>query len=103
MYDKIYTAVEQSLAKRCKKQVNFSIEYPSDIAHGDFAINAAMVVAKELGISPRELAGELASELTSALGSAVASVEVAGVGFINITLSQGELLIQTESALSAGK
>ncbi|MDI2097461.1 arginine--tRNA ligase [Ruicaihuangia caeni] len=60
------------------------LERPRNRDHGDWASNAAMKFAKRLGTNPRELAGEIVAELTAVDG--VASVEVAGPGFINITL-----------------
>jgi arginyl-tRNA synthetase len=60
------------------------VEPPRDPAHGDLAINAAMVLAKDAGIKPRELAERLAAELAKL--PEVAKVDVAGPGFINLTL-----------------
>jgi arginyl-tRNA synthetase len=60
------------------------LERPKNRAHGDWASNAAMQLAKRVGTNPRELATEIAGELTELDG--VASVDVAGPGFINITL-----------------
>jgi arginyl-tRNA synthetase len=60
------------------------LDRPRNRAHGDWASNAAMQLAKRLGTNPRELATEIAGELTELDG--VASVDIAGPGFINITL-----------------
>ena len=68
------------------------LERPKNREHGDWASNIAMKLAKPLGTNPRELAGEIA-ELVRGLAG-VASVDVAGPGFINITLdaaAAGEL------------
>ena len=65
----------------------FVVEPPRDLAHGDLAINAAMVYAKEAKASfgnPRQLATEIAFAL--AVDADVAQAEVAGPGFINVTL-----------------
>jgi arginyl-tRNA synthetase len=61
-----------------------AVEPPRDPAHGDLAINAAMVLAKPLGLNPRELAGRLADVLKNETG--VASADIAGPGFINLRL-----------------
>jgi arginyl-tRNA synthetase len=61
-----------------------SLERPRSREHGDWASNIAMKLAKPLGASPRELADEIAVELATVEG--VAKVDVAGPGFINITL-----------------
>src|SRR3954451_5376683 len=60
------------------------VEPPRDAAHGDMATNAAMVLAKEAKAKPRELADKIAEKLRAE--DLVASVEVAGPGFINLTL-----------------
>jgi arginyl-tRNA synthetase len=57
-------------------------EPPREASHGDIATNAALVLAKQAGLKPRELAERLAQKL-QALPD-VASVEVAGPGFINL-------------------
>ena len=58
------------------------LERPADRAHGDFASNAALVLGGRLGRPPRELAAEVAGRLDHA-SAGVASVEVAGPGFLN--------------------
>jgi arginyl-tRNA synthetase len=62
-----------------------TVEPPRDPAHGDLAINAAMVLAKPAGMNPRALA-ELLAERLRALPE-VTRVEIAGPGFINLRLS----------------
>ncbi len=60
------------------------LERPRSREHGDWASTVAMRVAKRIGVPPRDLAGELAADLTGLPG--VKDVQVAGPGFINITL-----------------
>ena len=60
------------------------VEPPRDPTHGDMATNAAMVLAKEVGKKPRELAENIAAKLRT--DDKVASVDVAGPGFINLSL-----------------
>jgi arginyl-tRNA synthetase len=60
------------------------IEPPRDAAHGDMATNAAMVLAKEAKAKPRDLAEQIAARLRA--DDLIASVDVAGPGFINLTL-----------------
>src|SRR6266516_7524959 len=60
------------------------VEPPREAAHGDMATNAAMVLAKDAGKKPRELAEAIAAKLRA--DGAVAKAEVAGPGFINLTL-----------------
>jgi arginyl-tRNA synthetase len=61
------------------------VEPPRDAGHGDLSTNAAMVVAKSLGRSPREIATAIAEHFEA--DPDVASVEVAGPGFINFRLA----------------
>jgi arginyl-tRNA synthetase len=60
------------------------VEPPRDAAHGDMASNAAMVLAKEAKAKPRDLAELIAAKLRA--DDLIAAVEVAGPGFINLTL-----------------
>ena len=60
------------------------VEPPRDAGHGDMATNAAMVLAKEAKLKPRDLAEAIAAKLRS--DDLIASVDVAGPGFINLTL-----------------
>ena len=61
------------------------IERPKNRDHGDWATNAAMQLSARFGLKPREFAELLASELLQV--AAVSKVDIAGPGFINITLS----------------
>jgi arginyl-tRNA synthetase len=66
------------------EQSRIVVEPPREAAHGDMATNAAMVLAKDAGRKPRELAEAIGAVL---LGDPlIAKVEVAGPGFINLTL-----------------
>ncbi|HSF97764.1 MAG TPA: arginine--tRNA ligase [Ornithinibacter sp.] len=68
------------------------VERPRNRDHGDWSTNIALQLAKGAGIPPRDLAASLATHLASVSG--VKAVDVAGPGFLNITLdaaSAGEL------------
>jgi arginyl-tRNA synthetase len=58
---------------------------------GDFATNIALQLAKTVGKNPREIADELAASLRAKNHDSIASVSVAGPGFLNLTLSQSGL------------
>ena len=64
-----------------------ALERPKNKDHGDWATSIAMKVAKQLGSNPRDIAGELSGALGSVSG--IRSLDVAGPGFINITLDAG--------------
>jgi arginyl-tRNA synthetase len=74
-------------------------EPPRDRSHGDVSTNAAMVLAKEAKTNPRALAEKLASRLVT---SGVAKAEVAGPGFINLSLEPAFLDNVLRACLAAG-
>lgn len=76
-------------------------EPPRDPSHGDIATNAAMVLAKPAGMKPREVAEKLAALL--AKGEDVADVQIAGPGFINITLAESFWPSIVKSVLESGE
>jgi|CXWL01.1.fsa_nt_gi arginyl-tRNA synthetase len=88
MEEKIRQVVTKELKTLGAGEVPFVVEWPQDLAHGDFAVNAAMAASKTLNKSPREIAELLVPALTKELGTDVSNVSIAGPGFINITLSQ---------------
>jgi arginyl-tRNA synthetase len=60
------------------------VEPPRDASHGDMATNAAMVLAKDAKLKPRDLADAMAARLRA--DALMEKVDVAGPGFINLTL-----------------
>ncbi|MFM9140434.1 MAG: arginine--tRNA ligase [Solirubrobacterales bacterium] len=64
-----------------------TIEPPGAGGEGDYATNAALVLAKAAGEPPREVAGRISAALAQRLGDGLAGAEVAGPGFLNLTLS----------------
>jgi arginyl-tRNA synthetase len=63
------------------------VEPPREASHGDLATNAAMALAKDAGLKPRDLAEKIAAELRKR--PEVTKVDIAGPGFINMTLDPG--------------
>lgn len=78
----------------------FAVMRPKDRSHGDWASNAAMQLAKKAGMKPRDLAQLFAARLQSADG--IAAVEVAGPGFINITLDSASAAAIVDAVLTQG-
>ncbi len=66
-------------------RAGISLEPPRDPAHGDLSTNAAMVLAKHAATAPRDLAEKILAHLAS--DPAIAKAEIAGPGFINLTLA----------------
>ena len=76
------------------------VEPPKDPTHGDMATNAAMVLAKEVKAKPRDLAEKIAGRLRNE--EMIASVDVAGPGFINLTLKVSAWTDTLRAVLRAG-
>lgn len=74
---------------------------PKDRTHGDWATNIAMQLGKKAGMAPRDLAVLFADRLRKAEG--IASVEVAGPGFINIVLDSASAAAVVDQVLSQGR
>ncbi len=76
------------------------VEPPREAAHGDMATNAAMVLAKDAGKKPRDLADAITREL--AADPLLAKIEIAGPGFINLTLKKAVWVDALRAAIKAG-
>jgi len=79
------------------------LERPADSSHGDYATNAALAYAKTVGISPRELAGKLVEKILETSNEVIASLEVAGPGFINFRLSDEYFSQALRGAIEQGE
>ena len=64
-----------------------TVERPRDKGHGDYATNVAMQLAKKAGTNPRALGEQIATVLRRSDG--IAAVDVAGPGFLNVTVEAG--------------
>ena len=65
---------------------SIKLERPKDRAHGDYATSIALQIAKPMGKNPREVAQVIADQLTGLEN--ISKVEIAGPGFINLTLNR---------------
>jgi len=103
--DKVHAAchalVAEGLLPAGIDQSRVQVEPPREAAHGDMATNAAMVLAKDAGKPPRELAQALADKLWR--DDIVSKVEVAGPGFINLTLDPSAWRDALRAVLHAGE
>ena len=78
---------------------SIKLERTKDNHYGEFATNAAMLLAKHAGMKPRDLASELGRRLPAS--DRIARVEVAGPGFLNFFLHQNAYLRTIETILAA--
>lgn len=72
------------------------LDRPRDKTHGDFASNLAMLLAKPAKQNPRALAEAIIAALPQ--NDVIGKTEIAGPGFINITMNRHQLIAQLESA-----
>ena len=80
--------------------IEVEIERPRIPEHGDFSCNIALVMAKQVSMSPRELAAAVAERLD--LPAQFVSLEVAGPGFLNFKLDPEAWASVVEEVLEAG-
>lgn len=80
--------------------VEFSVTHPREESHGDYSVNVAMILAKQVGKNPRELAEEIVNTIGG--GEGIEKVEVAGAGFINFYLKTDFLIDEAKKALAIG-
>jgi len=82
----------------------FSVDMPRDPRHGDFAVNAAMVLAKAAGRPPREVAQGIVDAVRAVdAAREIATTEIAGPGFINVRVAGDLWLAALDRAVAAGK
>ncbi|HUD41346.1 MAG TPA: arginine--tRNA ligase [Dokdonella sp.] len=79
---------------------DFVVERTKSRDHGDFATNAALLLAKAAGSKPRDLAAALVAALPARAG--IARVDIAGPGFINIALDGAAYAQELRTILERG-
>ena len=91
MFDEIATKIaariQERVAAKFQSKVKVSIEQPKQNSFGELAIPVAFQLARELKRPPRQIAEELAGEIEHM--PEVASLEIAGNGYINVRLARG--------------
>ena len=91
MEEKIRKAISDTLRKMGAESGAFVVERPSDVKRGDYAVFIGM-----------EMAEEVAKRIREELGDIVSKVEVAGPGFVNITLSKEAVMLAVAEADAQG-
>ncbi len=107
MKDQLKKLIEQSLLDLMANNVlpeidlpEIQIERTKDKAHGDFACNIAMMLARSAKMNPRQIASQIVEAVASA--DFITQVEIAGPGFINFTLSTDSAQQIVKDVLAAG-
>jgi arginyl-tRNA synthetase len=80
---------------------DITLQHPQNAAHGDYAANLALRMARAAGMQPLAIAGAITRHIE--MPRSVAAVEVAPPGFINITLSNEWLRDRIPEILAAGE
>ncbi len=78
-----------------------TLEMPKQKSHGDWATSVALGLARTLGMPPRDVAGKIVGRLPIGGDSIIAAAEIAGPGFINLTLRPdwlADILTRIEAA-----
>ncbi len=79
----------QGALKECfGMEAAFAVERPGELSHGDYATNVALAVSKQLGKNPKEVAEAIVACIDTKKPATIASVSIAGPGFINFTVSR---------------
>lgn len=77
-----------------------TVERPRQKEHGDYATNVALQLGKKVGMNPRDMAGLLQERLSQVDG--IAGVDIAGPGFLNISVSAGAQGVVAAQVVEAG-
>src|SRR5687768_13281564 len=80
-----------------------TLEPPKQADHGDYATNAALVLAPVVKAPPRDVAERLQAALVEELGDALDRIEVAGPGFLNLFLADAWYVRALDWVLAAGE
>jgi len=87
MKERLTLLIKNALKDLGLPEVPFVVEHPEDLSHGDYATNVAMVLSKQMGKNPKEVAEQIKAEIEKNKPAEVLNLTVAGPGFINITLA----------------
>lgn len=101
LVDDALLALKNAGALTLATMPDYVVEPPKNAAHGDLSCNVAMVMAKGEGQPPRKLA-ELVAQRLALHPTVIAKVDIAGPGFLNITLQDAVLQGIARAALAAG-
>ena len=97
---------KNSKALECEVPTKLTLERPKNRDHGDYATSVALSLAKQANLQPRVIAQVIIDNLTrnDLLASAgISKVEIAGPGFINITLETASQAADIVKIVSLGK
>jgi len=91
MKEKIQEIIKNALKELNLPECGFAVEHPNEMSHGDYSVNVAMVLSKQVGENPKALAEKIVAQLNltpNPLLKGEGGIQVAGPGFINLYLSR---------------
>ncbi len=103
MKNSLINAFNEIIASLDYPATDILIQLPKNPAHGDFATNLAMQLGGKLGSNPWDIAQKLTDKLTADYPHLVDSTEIAGPGFINISINKNAIVTQLQSVLKQNK
>ena len=103
MKNALSSALREILTTLNYPETKIVVQLPKNPNHGDFATNLALQLGGQLGKSPRDIAQILADKLKSDYPNLVDSTDIAGPGFINISINKNAIVSQLETVLTLNK
>jgi len=103
MKNALSSALREILTTLNYPETKIVVQLPKNLNHGDFATNLALQLGGKLGKSPRDIAQILADKLKSDYPNLVDSTDIAGPGFINISINKNAIVSQLETVLALNK
>jgi arginyl-tRNA synthetase len=100
MKQEIFALLNKASGAVIGKSLDFSLVHPENLEYGDYAANLALVGAKIAGKNPRALAEEIKAYCENVKHPAIAKIEIAGPGFLNITLTKEKVVEILHEAIS---
>ncbi|MFH2085878.1 MAG: arginine--tRNA ligase [bacterium] len=98
--------LERAIKQLSLPSVKFSVDHPKEEKNGDYSTNLALLLAKQMGKSPREVAEKIVEKMQECMNAemqkSIEKIEVAGAGFINFYLKQEFFLGEAKKASEAG-
>ena len=103
MKNTLVSALREILTTLNYPETKIVVQLPKNPNHGDFATNLALQLGGKLGKVPRDIAQILADKLKSDYPNLVDSTDIAGPGFINISINKNAIVSQLKAVLTLNK
>ena len=103
MKSDLITALKGVLTALDYPETNIIIQLPKNTEHGNFSTNLAMKLAGKLEANPLDIAKSIAENLETNYPELVESAEIAGPGFINISILKDQIISQLKTVIDIGR